>query len=280
MNKLVFYMKDKYYSKILGKYLQNIESEFEIIFVESIDSLDTNTLCISDYNLGPEYWWIDFSKDRIKYQMIDNIIDLINNEINNQINRPFTPNLFSIILFINDHKKDFINRLVAIKNKYEKTLLVDFSNFSLKNRELEIGVDTLLLQKDNSYNKLSVNKFEGFDYLVATKLPIEMDNEENFSKVLDVLKNANYQNIYLVLDAYVNKRILATINESYKLIIVDEDISKVKSKAFLDTVKTYIRQDTQIVQVSKGKNEYKVSSDKNNLTLEKIDDLETYLWKY
>lgn len=273
MKKINIFFKDIYYGERLKDFLSKELKSFDIVCKNNIDDLELSTLTITDYDIKKDYWSFKLATDKEKYQSIDKLSTSIKNEYDKNKRKYEGAKIISFVnLSSNELQNDFLNKTLLNIGAKAKLLLVDMTNFYLFSKDnSQISVDSLLLNKTKENNFLT-NKIQNYYYLSNSRIPLEMDKEINYSKILEYVKNSDFEYIIINLSSYINQKNKYLLNKSDSIIFFNQNLENHYSKEkYTNILDTLINSDIPKIEVYQNKKLTKISTLNNkNLTFDQF----------
>lgn len=243
MKKIIIFMKDSNYANSLSK---SLNSRYEglncEVFDEISDDISNDILILTDKDINKKQWYLDLSKDNNRYKGLDHIFSLINDSFESRfLDR-------KIITFANMSQR-LTNNPGALEMSKElvkkgSTLLINFNNFHnygfYKN---EIGLESLLFL--SSEDTMEFNTYEGLNYLNSSYLPLQINKEDNYQKILNEIKNSNFNFILIDLCFSISKRDLDILSISNQIVFYN---SQNFDKELLNKTMAMINNDNKITE--------------------------------
>ena len=213
MKNIKLYMLDIVYSQHLWKLL-NYYDDIRCSIVENYNRDDTESIYITDFFVEENKNVIKLMSQSEKYQNVDNIYEMISEKYS--LINSYSEDI-KIISFVNISENRSNNLLAEDLykefNKKYRSILVNcnyFYDYGLV--ENEIGLESLLFVDDSG--DIAVNKSKNIDYIGASYIPIETNKTENIKKILNTIKNMNYNFAIIDLSFSLNKRNLEILKNS------------------------------------------------------------------
>ncbi|MFM1581149.1 hypothetical protein ABGF48_02950 [Helcococcus bovis] len=213
MKNIKLYMLDIVYSQHLCKLL-NYYDDIRCSIVENYNRDDTESIYITDFFVEENKNVVKLMSQSEKYQNVDNIYEMISEKYS--LINSYSEEI-KIISFVNISENRSNNLLAEDLykefNKKYRSILVNcnyFYDYGLV--ENEIGLESLLFVDDSG--DIAVNKSKNIDYIGASSIPIETNKTENIKKILNTIKNMNYNFAIMDLSFSLNKRNLEILKNS------------------------------------------------------------------
>lgn len=273
MKKINIFFKDSYYGERLKDFLSKELKSFDIVCKNNIDDLESSSLTITDYDLKKDYWSLKLISDKEKYQAIDKLSSMIQIEYNKNKRKYEGAKIISFVnLSSNELQNDFLNKILLDLGRKSKVLLLDMTNFYLFSKDnSQISVDNLLLNETKQKAFLT-NKVQNYYYLSNSRIPLEMDKESNYSKVIDSVKNSDFEYIIINLSSYINQKNKYLLNKSDSIIFFNQNFENHYSKdKYTNILDTLINSDIPRIEVYQNKKITKITNQNNeNLTFDQF----------
>lgn len=274
MKKIYLYFKDKEYEERLKKAFNLYKTSLLVKNIDDINQGQFDSLILTDYSLNNDYWHLGFYNDKSKYRSIEDIYKECLQEF--ELNKAKWSQA-KLISFVNVYEN--IPSPVLLKNLAKgaspkgKSLIVDFTNFYLcsKNKK-ELSIDNLLFL-DEEDKDFTSNEKEGYDYLLNSKIPLEIEKKENYEKILRILKNSNYSYIFMNLGLYLNQKNIDILNSSDILLFYYSQNQKTHFSDYSNILINYIDSEIQTIHLYKEKNTYKIMTPDLELKTIKFEEI-------
>lgn len=277
MKKIIIFMKDSNYANSLSK---SLNSRYEglncEVFDEISDDISNDILILTDKDINKKQWYLDLSKDNNRYKGLDHIFSLINDSFESRfLDR-------KIITFANMSQR-LTNNPGALEMSKElvkkgSTLLINFNNFHnygfYKN---EIGLESLLFL--SSEDTMEFNTYEGLNYLNSSYLPLQINKEDNYQKILNEIKNSNFNFILIDLCFSISKRDLDILSISNQIVFYN---SQNFDKELLNKTMEMINNDNKITEnkllIQQENKGFRVITNNNIKSIDSIKEVVGLLW--
>lgn len=274
MKKINTMFQDKRYEKKLKELFEYYDKDLEIKSIENIKYNEEDILLLTDQELEKDIWSIGFVKDEFKYQNTRLIYNLVIKELKEESRRMKKAKIVCFAnVYNNFENSNLLNNLARHLGKESKVLVVNLSNLAYsQSKDREISIDTLLFLEDTE-QEFVVNNAESYDYLTTSKIPLEISKFENYSKIINILKNSKYSHIFINICLYIDQKNIDILNSSDSIIYYYSynQESKTDERNFLtNIVSPKIKQ----VKIYQDKNSYRVlKSNQDNVNINKVQDL-------
>ena len=235
MKKINIYMDDMIYASNLQRMLNTRYFDINADIIESSSGLDEGILTITDKKLNGKFVLYLYD-EKLKYQSIDNIYDLIIKEFENH---DLEVQKSSLISFVNlsemRSENPIITNLALQISKNHKTLLVNYNNFhKYKFNNSEIGLENILFSIEDD---IDLNQYKNLYYLNSSNLPLQTNIDVNYKKILEAIKKLNFKYIFLDICFDLNQRNLEIIKNSDKIIYYINDASDIN---YIENILNYL----------------------------------------
>lgn len=277
MRKILFLMRDKFYQEVLS---EKLSSRFELTcrIIEDINEIE-DELVITDYILDEKIWKLDFSSQDIKYQNINSIYEMIEKAFIERAEENRKAKIISVYsLSVSHPENTFVTELARQFSKENKTLLVNLNYFySYKDELSDIGLDSLLFVDETS-RSVRTNKLFNMEYLSSSKLPFEMEKESNYSKVIKILKNLNYDYIFIDISHQISSKIIEFLKNTDLIVYYQNlDINQKYKHSLINFIDNNSLSSEKIYIESNEKG-HKVLKNNDEIQIKNIKDLVKILW--
>lgn len=263
-------IKDSSYTKYLVKNLNKYYG-IKSTIINSFDEYDSRKVLVTDQNL--DILSVNLYNDKLKYQSIDKIKELIDYIIEKKKESEKVPLIISILNLssLTNHNQ-MVQQIYDLFPKDKKRLVVNFNYFYKYYEQNEITIDNLIFSNEES--NISTNSFSKFSYLSASKLPIVINKKEHYIKVMEKIKKLKFDYIFMDITFAISNKNIHIINES-DIVIYHEtqngDAEYIYStKEFLNK----ILKNQHIYLINESKKTVKIKSIKEE---EFFDNLEEFI---
>ncbi len=266
-------IEDKIYAKQLAK---NLEKYYQInsTIIKSYDEYDNKKVLITDQAL--DIICVSLYNDDLKYKSIDKIKELIDNVVQKKKESEKVPLIISVLnLSSLSNHNEMVRQLYNSFPKEKKKLVINFNYFYKYYESNEITVDNLIFS--NYETNISTNSFLNFSYLSASKLPIEINKEEYYKKVMNNIKKLNFDYIFIDITFTIsNKNIYIVENSDVVIYHVSQNSDKeyiVGMQEFLNK----ILKNKYLYSINESKKSLRIKSMKGEDFFDKLEDFTKYI---
>lgn len=203
-------IKDSCYAKNLVKNLNKYYGINSTI-IKSISNYDKRKVLVTDENL--DILCVSLYSEELKYQSIDRIKLLIDQISEKKKESEKEPLIISILnLSSLSNYNEMVRQIYNSFPENKKCLVVNFNYFYKYYDPNEITIDNLIFSNDKT--DITTNSFSKFSYLSASKLPIAINKEQHYIKVMDKIKKLSYDYIFIDITFTLSSKNLHIIKES------------------------------------------------------------------
>ncbi len=263
-------IKDSSYTKYLVKNLNKYYG-IKSTIINSFDEYDSRKVLVTDQNL--DILSVNLYNDKLKYQSIDKIKELIDYIIEKKKESEKVPLIISILNLssLTNHNQ-MVQQIYDLFPKDKKRLVVNFNYFYKYYEQNEITIDNLIFSNEES--NISTNSFSKFSYLSASKLPIVINKKEHYIKVMEKIKKLKFDYIFMDITFVISNKNIHIINESDVVIYHETQNGDAEyiysTKEFLNK----ILKNQHIYLINESKKTVKIKSIKEE---EFFDNLEEFI---
>ena len=263
-------IKDSSYTKYLVKNLNKYYG-IKSTIINSFDEYDSRKVLVTDQNL--DILSVNLYNDKLKYQSIDKIKELIDYIIEKKKESEKVPLIISILNLssLTNHNQ-MVQQIYDLFPKDKKRLVVNFNYFYKYYEQNEITIDDLIFSNEES--NISTNSFSKFSYLSASKLPIVINKKEHYIKVMEKIKKLKFDYIFMDITFVISNKNIHIINESDVVIYHETQNGDAEyiysTKEFLNK----ILKNQHIYLINESKKTVKIKSIKEE---EFFDNLEEFI---
>lgn len=263
-------IKDSSYTKYLVKNLNKYYG-IKSTIINSFDEYDSRKVLVTDQNL--DILSVNLYNDKLKYQSIDKIKELIDYIIEKKKESEKVPLIISILNLssLTNHNQ-MVQQIYDLFPKDKKRLVVNFNYFYKYYEQNEITIDNLIFS--NEELNISTNSFSKFSYLSASKLPIVINKKEHYIKVMEKIKKLKFDYIFMDITFAISNKNIHIINESDVVIYHETQNGDAEyiysTKKFLNK----ILKNQHIYLINESKKTVKIKSIKEE---EFFDNLEEFI---
>lgn len=263
-------IKDSSYTKYLVKNLNKYYG-IKSTIINSFDEYDSRKVLVTDQNL--DILSVNLYNDKLKYQSIDKIKELIDYIIEKKKESEKVPLIISILNLssLTNHNQ-MVQQIYDLFPKDKKRLVVNFNYFYKYYEQNEITIDNLIFSNEES--NISTNSFSKFSYLSASKLPIVINKKEHYIKVMEKIKKLKFDYIFMDITFAISNKNIHIINESDVVIYHETQNGDAEyiysTKEFLNK----ILKNQHIYLINESKKTVKIKSIKEE---EFFDNLEEFI---
>ncbi|MDO4604923.1 MAG: hypothetical protein Q4B23_02970 [Helcococcus sp.] len=263
-------IKDSSYTKYLVKNLNKYYG-IKSTIINSFDEYDSRKVLVTDQNL--DILSVNLYNDKLKYQSIDKIKELIDYIIEKKKESEKVPLIISILNLssLTNHNQ-MVQQIYDLFPKDKKRLVVNFNYFYKYYEQNEITIDNLIFSNEES--NISTNSFSKFSYLSASKLPVVINKKEYYIKVMEKIKKLKFDYIFMDITFAISNKNIHIINESDVVIYHETQNGDAEyiysTKEFLNK----ILKNQHIYLINESKKTVKIKSIKEE---EFFDNLEEFI---
>lgn len=266
-------IEDKMYAKQLAK---NLKKYYKInsTIIKSYDQYDNKNLLITDKSL--DIICVSLYNDDLKYKSIDKIKELIDKIVQKKKESEKVPLIISILnLSYLSNYNDMVRQIYDSFPKEKKKLVINFNYFYKYYESNEITIDNLIFS--NYETNISTNSFLNFSYLSASKLPIEINKDEYYKKVMNTIKTLNFDYIFIDLTFTISNKNIYIVENSDVVIYHESQNSDEEYIVSMQEFLNKILKNKYIYSINESKKSLRIKSMKGEDFFDKLEDFTKYI---